>query len=117
MDHGIPLQQGNSMQHNLAPRHQFWSDKLQEAEQFDGSLAEFARQHNIPAKKLYQWRSTLRSKITNVTQETRFTRVVTNNSGGVAALTIVLPNAKLQFNSLPDSQWLAELLSNGSRSS
>ena len=104
------------MQHKLAPRHQFWSDKLQEAEEFDGSLAEFARQHNIPAKKLYQWRSTLRSKITSVTQEARFTRVVSNSSGGVAALTVVLFDAKLQFTNLPDPQWLAELLLNGSRS-
>ena len=101
------------MQHNLAPRHQFWSDKLQEAEQFDGSLAEFARQHNIPAKKVYQWRSTLRSTTTSVTQETRFAQVVSNSSGGAAALTIVLPNAKLQLSSLPDPKWLAELLSKG----
>ena len=117
MDHGISLQKGSPMQHNFAPRHQFWSDKLQEAEQFDGSLAEYARRHNIPVKKLYQWRSTLRSKTTSVTQETRFTRVVSNSSGGVAALTLVLPDAKLQFTNLPDPQWLAELLSNGSRSS
>ena len=105
------------MSHILTPSQQFWSEKLQEAEQSGNSLAEFARQQNIPAKKLYQWRSTLRSKTTSVTQETRFTRVVTNASVGAADLTVVLPDAKLQFATLPDPQWLAELLSNGRRSS
>lgn len=95
----------------LTPSQKFWSDKLQQAEQSGLSLADFARQENIPAQKLYQWRSTLRSKTTSVTQETRFTRVVTSAVVGGADLTVVLPGAKLQFHRLPDVRWLSDLLS------
>ena len=93
----------------LTPSQKFWTEKLKQAEQSGLSLVDFARQENIPAQKLYQWRSTLRSKTTSVTQETRFTRVVTSAVVGGADLTVVLPSAKLQFQSLPDVRWLSEL--------
>lgn len=96
---------------NLTPSQQFWSNKLLEAEQAGMSLAEFAREQDIPAQKLYQWRSTLKSKTQHVVEKTQFTRVVTNHSSSGVDLTLVLPEGKLQFHRLPDSQWLSDFLS------
>jgi len=65
------------MTNNLTPSQQYWSNKLLEAEQSGISLADFARQQDLPAQKLYQWRSTLKSKTQKVVEKTQFTRVVT----------------------------------------
>lgn len=99
------------MSKNLTPSQQFWSDKLLEAEQTGMSLAEFAREQDLPAQKLYQWRSTLKSKSERVIEKTQFTRVVTNHTTHSVDLTVVLPEGKLQFHCLPDSQWLYDFLS------
>lgn len=94
----------------LTEKQQYWSDQLQRAEQSGVSLADYARANNIPAQKLYQWRSTLRNQtITSVTTETQFAQVV-QSPAPVSMLTVCLPAAELSFNTLPDPDWLSQLL-------
>jgi len=95
----------------LTQKQQYWSAKLAEAEQAGQSLAEYARLHNVPVKKLYQWRSTLKSTVTaSVTEQTRFTRVVSTTDMSSPNMMIHIPGARIQFSSLPDPQRVSELL-------
>ena len=48
----------------LTDKQQYWSDKLQLAGQSGYTLAEYARLNDIPAQKLYQWRSTVKKQET-----------------------------------------------------
>ena len=105
------------MTYNLTPSQQYWSNKLLEAEQSGISLADFARQQDLPAQKLYQWRSTLKSKTQQVVEKTQFTRVVANDTSAGVDLTLVLPEGRLQFHRLPDSHWLSDFLSRRGSSS
>lgn len=91
-------------------KQQFWSERLRQAEDSGHSLAEYARLHNIPVQKLYQWRSTLRKQdsLTEVTTEHQFTRVVSGSS--VTPLSLHMPDAQLRFATLPDPAWLAHFL-------
>jgi len=89
-------------------KQQFWSDQLQRAEKSGISLADYARANNIEPQKLYQWRSTLKKQVTTaVTTETHFARAI---PGSVNLLTVHLPSAQLEFNTLPDAEWLARLI-------
>jgi len=94
----------------LTDKQQYWSDKLQLAEQSGYTLAEYARLNDIPVQKLYQWRSTLKSQetTTQISTESHFTRVVSTTT--LSSLSVQLPNAQLRFSTLPDPAWLAELL-------
>lgn len=94
----------------LTPKQQYWSNKLKEAEQAGQSLADYARIQNLPAQKLYQWRSTLKNITTSVTQETQFTRVVTTTAPVSSELIVQISGAQLRFASLPDPKWLSRLL-------
>ena len=98
------------MTNELTASQQYWSNKLEEADQSGIRLAEYARLHSIPAQKLYQWRSTLKQKNTRVTEETRFTRVVTESSVANPSLTVSLKRVTLEFASLPDPRWLATMM-------
>ncbi len=98
------------METSLTEKQQYWSDKLQLAEQSGHSLAEYARLNDIPAQKLYQWRSTLKKQeaTTQISTESHFTRVVSTTT--LSSLSMQLPNAQLRFSTLPDPAWLSELL-------
>jgi len=94
----------------LTEKQQFWSARLQQAEDSGHSLAEYARLHNIPVQKLYQWRSSLRKQdgMSEVTTEHQFTRVV--SSASLTPLSLHMPDAQLRFATLPSPAWLAEFL-------
>lgn len=102
---------------SLTPKQQYWSEQLENAQRSGQSLSQYAKEQNIPAQKLYQWRNTLKNITTKVTQETRFTRVVSTSDINPSGLLMHTHNARLQFSTLPDPLWLSELLKNCSSSS
>ena len=97
------------MNNPLTPKQQYWSDQLQKAESSGLSLAAYAREHNIPLAKLYQWRSTLRQKQSPAPEELSFAQVVSTVSPS-APLSIQLGHAQLQFGVLPEPEWILSLL-------
>lgn len=94
----------------LTKKQQYWSEILESADRSDLSLAEFARQNQIIANDLYRWRSHLK-KTTQPTDNpsTPFTQVIASYPTAVS-LSIQLPQAQLQFATLPPPEWLAQWL-------
>jgi transposase-like protein len=43
----------------ITERQQFWLDHIQSAEAFDGSVADYARAHELTPQELYQWKTIL----------------------------------------------------------
>ena len=97
----------------MAPRtakQQYWLEQLQQADAFDGSIAEYARQQGISAQDLYRWRNLLRKRdINQASSKTVFTEVIQPSFSG-PCLTLHLGNAQMVFQSLPQAQWLASLI-------
>jgi transposase-like protein len=96
----------------LTAKQQYWSDHLHKADAFDGSVADYARHHGLPAKTLYQWRGLLRQRQAVHASKVTFAEVVPESVTPVPAhsLTLQLGQAQLQFHSLPDTAWLAQLI-------
>jgi len=46
----------------LTNKQQYWSTQLQNAEAFDGSIADYARSQGVSTQTLYRWRHCLRRK-------------------------------------------------------
>ena len=88
----------------------YWSEHLLQADAFDGSLAQYAKAQNIPVQTLYRWRHHFkRSPIAEPKSKPVFTQVFTSPVSD-ACITLQLANIQLQFNRLPDPQWLAEFM-------
>ena len=98
------------MSYPLTKKQHYWSEILESADRSELSLAEFARQHQIVANDLYRWRSQLK-KITQPTDSpsASFTQVVASYPATIS-LSIHLPQAQLQFATLPPPEWLAQWL-------
>ena len=100
------------MSHELTSKQQFWSDTLASAKSSGLSLADFARQNHLDAQDLYRWRNKLKQYQQRTEQvETRFSKVLTTSMSSAPSLSITMGGAQLQFDMLPDPQWLAQLLS------
>ena len=99
------------MNEALTKKQQFWFAHLEAADNTGLSIADYAKANNLDARKLYQWRSTLNSKSVTVSTEARFTRVITSTPLPSQRLTVQAFKAQLQFDALPDPEWLAVLLS------
>lgn len=98
------------MREPITEKQRYWADLLKSAEDSGMSLAEFAKSKDIPAQKLYQWRSTLRDQPVSKkpAAPTKFAQVVVPSFSG--AMTMELGGARLRFERLPDVQWLSHLL-------
>lgn len=95
---------------SLTIKQQHWSEQLQRAEAFGGTIADYARQQGIPAQDLYRWRNLLRKReITQSSSQTVFTEVTQSSFSG-PCLTLHLGKAQMVFQSLPQAQWLASLI-------
>jgi len=94
----------------LTAKQRYWSEQLKLADSFEGSMAEYAKSKNIPAKILYRWRNHFRkaslaeNKTTSV-----FTQVVSSPMPD-PCLKLKLGNTQLEFTRLPNPQWLVELI-------
>ena len=99
------------MTSGLTAKQQFWSNHLQNAEQSNGSIADYARQNNLVPQRLYQWRNALRKQTrTSISTETMFTQAIVFPEREQPQLTMSVGPAQLSFNKLPDPDWLAALL-------
>ena len=98
------------MREPTTEKQRYWANLLKTAEDSGMSLAEFAKTKDIPAQKLYQWRSTLRDHPVSkkTAAPTKFAQAVVPPLSG--AMTIELSGARLRFERLPDVQWLSHLL-------
>lgn len=99
------------MNETNAEKKQFWLDHIEAANRSGLSIVQYAKQHNIKAQRLYQWRSVIKNSSTTVSTEEKFTRIVTSTPLPTARVTLRLSGASLEFDSLPDPQWLSSLLS------
>ena len=86
------------------------------AQKFDGSIASYAKQHNLNLKNLYNWCSSYsfknkptpsKPKINNFTQVAFAPSLISSSP----ALNVNINAISLQFSSLPPANWLRELLS------
>ena len=98
------------MREPTTEKQRYWAEILETAEESGLSLTEFAKTKDIPAQKLYQWRSTLRDQPApkKPSAPTKFAQVVVPPLCG--AMTIELNGARLGFERLPDVQWFNHLL-------
>jgi hypothetical protein len=95
----------------LTSKQQYWSTQLQNAEAFDGSIADYARSQGVSTQTLYRWRDCLRQRdVSQTSTKTVFTQVVSTALPG-SSLTLAVGDTKLTFSRLPDPQWLAHFLS------
>jgi hypothetical protein len=96
----------------LTAKQQYWSNHLQQADAFDGTIADYARHTEIPAKTLYQWRGILRQREAARIHKPVFAEVTPElaTPALTCSLTLQLGQAQLQFHHLPDSAWLAQLI-------
>lgn len=92
-------------------KEQFWLDHIEAASRSGLSIVQYAKQNDIKAQRLYQWRNVIKSRSTTISTEEKFTRVVTSTPLPSARITLRLTGATLEFDSLPDPQWLSSLLS------
>lgn len=68
----------------LTAKQQYWADHLQQADAFDGSVADYCRHHDLLAKTLYQWRGILRQREAAHTDKAVFTEVVSETVSAVS---------------------------------
>ncbi len=105
---------------NLTTEQQFCLDHIQQAENTGSTLVDYAAQHNVPIKKLYDWRSRLRKQgiiaiallVSPVIKpKPAFAKVITvAQAAPVQPMQIRLANIALCFDHVPDVQWLANLV-------
>ncbi len=98
------------MTKTITAKQQYWNHHLEQADQFDGSLAEYARAQGLSAQHLYQWRNVLRKReITQIATKEVFSEV-SQPAFLPPTLTLHLGTAQLNFSALPDARWLASLI-------
>ena len=99
------------MKEPTTEKQRYWADLLKSAEDSGLSLVEFAKTKDIPAQRLYQWRSTLReqSRLKHAPTSANFAQVISKPFSG-GAMSIDLGGIQLRFERLPDVQWLDTLL-------
>ncbi len=61
------------MHQTNADKKQFWLDHIEAANRSGLSIIQYAKQHNIKAQRLYQWRNVIKNSSTTVaTTEEKF---------------------------------------------
>ena len=92
-------------------KQQYWLEHIKAAKSSGLSIAQYAKQHDIKAQNLYQWRNKFSNRSSTASSQDSFTRVVTTTPLPGARITLKLMNATLEFDSLPDPTWVSMLLS------
>lgn len=97
----------------LTAKQRYWQEHLVKAQQFDGSVAAYARAQGLTPKKLYQWQHLLNKRTRSSGEAAVFSKVVATEmvsptDSQHAALRVLIGDLELRFNTLPDPQWLAD---------
>ena len=99
------------MSQQLTAKQQHWSEVLESAENSGLSLVEYAKANQLEPQSLYRWRNQLKKSTIEKTESvTQFSQVVATNYSAMPSLSIDLHDAQLQFNELPNPEWLARFL-------
>ena len=91
-------------------KRQFWLDHIEAANSSGLSIVQYAKQHDIKAQSLYQWRNATKTKSTTVSTQDTFTRVVTSTPIACSRVTLRVLDVTLEFDTLPDPQWVSTLI-------
>jgi len=75
---------------DLTKKQRYWQAHLTALEEFDGSVAEYARLHGLQAKQLYVYKTKLRACAQRM--ETSFVQVTTASLSMRSGVTVSLPN-------------------------
>lgn len=94
----------------LTAKQQYWTEQLQLADSFDGSMVQYAQAKNILVKNLYRWRNYFReSSKAEHKSKSVFTQVISSSIPD-SCLKLKLGDTQLEFTRLPNPQWLAEFI-------
>ena len=77
----------------LTKTQQYWKSHLDALESFEGSAADYARQHGLEVKKLYVYKTAIRARLEGQEATTGFVRVTTSSTASISSgVTVWLPN-------------------------
>lgn len=76
----------------LTEKQAFWKRHLEAAESYEGSLADYARAHDLSSKKLYGYKTRIRKREAAVESSTGFVKVMSQAVASLAPVTVTLPN-------------------------
>jgi len=76
----------------LTKKQRYWKAHLEELESFEGSAADYARLHDVPAKKLYVYKTQLRKLEETSEVSADFVKVTRTTASVSSAATVSLPN-------------------------
>jgi len=97
----------------LTEKRRFWQQHALQAQSHSGSLADYAKQHQLNANTLYYWVGKIKHKTLIKKSDSgpvNFSAVQVSLSAPTAHYSLqVSPRVTLHFTVLPDPQWLAEL--------
>lgn len=99
----------------ITERQQDWLDHIKAAEDFDGSVADYARAEGLRPKELYQWKTILtrRGLLAGKKASTDFVQVMgPPRSVQSARASLVMPNGvRLEFHGELDAEQVGALVS------
>lgn len=76
----------------LTKTQRYWKTHLEALESFAGSAADYARLHDVPAKKLYVYKTRLRKLEETSEVAAGFVRVTRTTASVSSPVTVSLPN-------------------------
>jgi hypothetical protein len=101
----------------ITERQQHWLDHIKAADDFDGSVADYARAEGLTPKELYQWKTILtrRGLLPNKKTRSDFVPVaITPVRSGVVSL-VFLNGVRLEFDGELGSEQMHSLVTAASR--
>ncbi|MGI9476962.1 MAG: IS66 family insertion sequence element accessory protein TnpA [Hyphomicrobiaceae bacterium] len=103
----------------ITERQQHWLDHIQAAEDFDGSIADYARSEGLKPKELYSWKGILSRRgllddAPGIENDAGFVRVIAPSRP--LGMSLVLPNGvRLEWHGDLGSEQLEALVFTASR--
>ena len=93
----------------LTEKQAYWKTHVEAARSFDGSLVDYARAHDLSAKKLYVYKTQLR-KLEEASEVSGFVKVTTPVAKASSPVAVSLPNGvRLTVPSLDVADLLEQL--------
>ena len=93
------------MPKSLTAKQQYWFDRIESAQRNSQSLSDYAAQHNLSIKALYNWRWTFSKRLENpAPTKTAFVKILPPTPSVTArqeSTVVILPNGiRLQLSAL-----------------
>lgn len=94
----------------LTEKQVFWKRHLEAAESFDGTLADYARAHDLSTKQLYGYKTRIRKREADAETSPGFVKVMSQAVTSLSPVTVTLPNGVRLTLSDVDAPGLLERL-------